>query len=144
MNLSSKTVILTSCFFIPVFLVGFAHNHLVFFQRTKSSSGLTEAELHARGALPHAGMPLTSHMMHGSVQFYPSLPVIDSEMTPPTSPAYITAQMKSLEQGSTSKLASAGAGAAGVHHGVPYTVPNNGSPITDAQAAHARLHRYVV
>jgi len=111
--------------------------------RTKSSSGLTEAELHARGALPPHGVPLTSHMMHGSLQFYPSLPVIDSEMTPPTSPAYITAQMKTLEQGSTGKLASA-SGVAAMHHGVPYTVPNNGSPITDAQAAHARLHRYAV
>ena len=59
----------------------------------------SEAELRARAtaaaAGQHAGLPIgaTSHILPGTLPFYPSLPVIDSEFPPPTSPAYISAQV---------------------------------------------------
>ncbi|XP_074658965.1 histone deacetylase 9-like [Tubulanus polymorphus] len=65
------------------------------------TSSASEAELRAMAAA-RFGLPLTGHMLSSSLPFYPSLPVIDGEVTPPTSPAYITAQMKALEaQGQT-------------------------------------------
>ena len=99
----------------------------------------SEAELRARAAA-HYGMPLTAHMLHGTLPFYPSLPVIDSEFTPPGSPAYLN-QIKALEQAhSTGKLTQSQVASMA---GVPYTVRNNMSmnPITDAQVAQARIHQ---
>ena len=54
----------------------------------------SEAELRARAAAAgQHGMPIAPHMLPGTLPFYPSLPVIDSELPPPTSPAYISAQV---------------------------------------------------
>ncbi|CAH1789296.1 unnamed protein product [Owenia fusiformis] len=99
-----------------------------------SSSSTTaehsEAELRALGAA-RFGLPLTGHMMPSTLPYFPSLPVIDGEHTSPTAPgnqAYLSAQMKALEQTqSPGKMASGFAGSRG---------------ITDAQVAHARLHRH--
>ncbi len=105
--------------------------------QTNNTGVLSEADVRTRAAAQQ-GLPLTHHMLPGgALPYFPSLPVINSEFTPPNSPAYIAAQMKSLEQTqSNNKLA----GSIPLH--MPYTVPNNASPITDAQAAHIRLHRY--
>ena len=100
-------------------------------------AAMSEAELQARAGVVHSGMPMPTHMLPGGhMPYFPSLPVIDSEFTPPNSPAYITAQMKSLEQArSSSKLGGGGAVPA---PGAPYTVPSSG---TEAQGSQTRLHR---
>ncbi|XP_067142081.1 histone deacetylase 4-like isoform X2 [Centruroides vittatus] len=58
---------------------------------------VSEAQVRAM-ATARLGMPLTSHVLHSSLPFYPALPVVDGEFTPPTSPSYIQQQMKGLEQ----------------------------------------------
>uniref|UniRef100_T1JB29 Histone deacetylase n=1 Tax=Strigamia maritima TaxID=126957 RepID=T1JB29_STRMM len=118
-------------------------------------SPATEDQLRALVA-SRLGMPLTCNMLHSStLSFYPVLPgafeivasmcvlqvatnsssidlsAIESEFTPPTSPAYIQQQMKALEQARTSGPSSV---AAGMYH-------QGGGAITDAQVAQARLHR---
>lgn len=106
-----------------------------------------EAELQARVA--HYSLPITPHMLHQSTHPYcPSLPAIDSEFTPPTSPAYINNQMKVLEQGRGGKIPP-NQSATNALASVPYTVPNSmnmkqydsACPITDAQVAQARINR---
>ena len=55
----------------------------------------SEAELRARAAAAgQHGLPIAPHMLPGTLPFYPSLPVIDSDLPPPTSPAYISAQVR--------------------------------------------------
>ncbi|GFV58778.1 histone deacetylase 4 [Trichonephila clavipes] len=71
------------------------------------------------------GMPLTSNVLH-SLAYYPALPVIDGDFTPPTSPGYM--QPTKLLDGST--------GLSGMLRVYPAT-------ITDAQVAQARLHRTI-
>ncbi|XP_022235146.1 histone deacetylase 4-like, partial [Limulus polyphemus] len=44
----------------------------------KGMSAMSEAQLRATAAA-RLGVPLTSHMLHSSLPFYPSLPVIDGE-----------------------------------------------------------------
>ncbi|GFU59777.1 histone deacetylase 4 [Nephila pilipes] len=71
------------------------------------------------------GMPLTSNVLH-SLAYYPALPVIDGDFTPPTSPGYM--QPTKILDGST--------GLSGMLRVYPAT-------ITDAQVAQARLHRTI-
>ncbi|KAF8791984.1 hypothetical protein HNY73_003638 [Argiope bruennichi] len=71
------------------------------------------------------GMPLTTNVLH-SLGYYPALPVIDGDFTPPTSPGYM--QPTKILDGST--------GLSGMLRVYPAT-------ITDAQVAQARLHRTI-
>ncbi|GAB6026765.1 Histone deacetylase 4, variant 2 [Chamberlinius hualienensis] len=103
---------------------------------TSSSGGdsnkvtsMSEAQLRAMAA--SLGMPLTGHVLPGILPFYPSLPASEAEFTPPTSPAYIPPQMKSLELSRITGNSTAGIGSS-LYPGIP---------ITDAQVAHARLYR---
>ncbi len=69
-------------------------------------AGETEPLPGAPGSVPCAGLPLAPppphHLVHPAAAavppgaFYPSLPVIDSELPPPNSPAYITAQVTTI------------------------------------------------
>jgi histone deacetylase 4/5 len=92
-------------------------------------------------------MPLnTCHAHHSSsaLPFYPSLPVIEGEFTPPTSPSYIQQQMKVLEQTRNSQTlvtqssVSPASSITSGYSGYPYPP---GSVITDQQVAQARLQR---
>ncbi|KAG8186124.1 hypothetical protein JTE90_022713 [Oedothorax gibbosus] len=69
------------------------------------------------------GMPLTSNFLH-SLAYYPALPVIDGDFTPPTSPGYSQPPK----------------GADGSPTGMFRVYPTT---ITDAQVAQARLHRTI-
>ncbi|XP_042904634.1 histone deacetylase 4 isoform X2 [Parasteatoda tepidariorum] len=71
------------------------------------------------------GMPLTSNVLH-SLTYYPALPVIDGDFTPPTSPGYI--QPTKILDGST---------------GITSMLRVYPTTITDAQVAQARLHRTI-
>lgn len=95
----------------------------------KSLVATSEAQVRAMAA-SRLGIPLTSHMLHSSLPFFPALPVIDGEFTS-TSPVYIEHRMKLLEQARTSNIAV-----------VPNIYPP-GTVITDAQVAQARLHRNI-
>ncbi|XP_013777776.1 histone deacetylase 4-like [Limulus polyphemus] len=101
----------------------------------KGMSSVSEAQVRAMAAA-RLGVPLTSHMLHSSLPFYPSLPVIDGEFTPPTSPSYVQQHMKALEQARSSAQVPQAYGAPGM-----YTY---GSVITGAQVAQARLHRNIL
>ncbi|XP_024939817.1 histone deacetylase 4 isoform X4 [Cephus cinctus] len=78
---------------------------------------VSEAEVRA-AFTARLGMPLTGQMLPGTLPFYPSLTVIEGE------PTYIHKQMQNLEQPSRQHP---------LYHGP--------APITDAQVAHARLHK---
>ncbi|KFM68134.1 hypothetical protein X975_27199, partial [Stegodyphus mimosarum] len=71
-------------------------------------------------------MPLSTNVLH-SLAYYPALPVIDADFTPPTSPGYI--QPAKILDGST-----------GLSSGMLRVYP---ATITDAQVAQARLHRTI-
>ncbi|XP_054163857.1 histone deacetylase 4-like isoform X2 [Oppia nitens] len=93
-------------------------------------------------------MPLNIHPGHHStagLPFYPSLPVIEGEFTPPTSPGYIQQQMKVLEQTTNrvpAQTITGGTTGNSSISGYPYPPPPPGSVvITDQQVAQARLQR---
>lgn len=68
----------------------------------KLLSSMSEAQLRAMAAA-RLGLPLVSHhVLQPSLPFCSQLPVIDGEVTPPTSPVYGQAQMRNLEQGPSS------------------------------------------
>ncbi|CAG2109081.1 unnamed protein product, partial [Medioppia subpectinata] len=89
-------------------------------------------------------MPMnTIHAHHSSsgLPFYPSLPVIEGEFTPPTSPGYIQQQMKVLEQTRVSQpIPISQSSAVTSITGTIYPYPP-GSVLTDSQVAQARLQR---
>ncbi|XP_043229076.1 histone deacetylase 4-like isoform X5 [Amphibalanus amphitrite] len=91
---------------------------------TAVSSGSSEGEPSRPGPYPPL-IPIGAPMM--TAPFFPILPVIDSECTPPTSPAYIRKQMESLEQVRNPLLGG--------------LYPQHG--ITCAEAAQARLGRTI-
>ncbi|XP_076360796.1 histone deacetylase 4-like isoform X3 [Tachypleus tridentatus] len=98
----------------------------------KGMLAVSEAQLRATAAA-RLGIPLTSHMLHSSLPFCPSLPVIDGEFTPPTTSSYLqqnSEQARSLEQ---------------VHQacGGLSTMCTSGSVITNTQVVPARLHRSI-
>ncbi|XP_076326697.1 histone deacetylase 4-like isoform X4 [Tachypleus tridentatus] len=97
--------------------------------------GLSEAQVRAMAAA-RLGVPLTSHILHSSLPFYPSLPVIDGEFTPLTSASYIQQHIKTLEQARNSGHVPQICGAPSILPGMYMT----GNVITDAQVAQARLH----
>ncbi|XP_076319708.1 histone deacetylase 4-like isoform X3 [Tachypleus tridentatus] len=104
----------------------------------KGLSSVSEAQVRAMAAA-RLGVPLTSHMLHSSLPFYPSLPVIDGEFTPPTSPSCIQQHRKTLEQARSS-------GHVPQICGTPSIIPGMYMPsnvITDAQVAQACLHRNI-
>ena len=85
---------------------------------------VSEAEVRA-AFTARLGMPLTGQMLPGTLPFYPSLTVIEGD------PAYIHKQMQSMEQQQQQQQQQQGS-----RHSSIY-----GSPITDTQVAHARLHK---
>ncbi|XP_064648608.1 histone deacetylase 4-like isoform X2 [Lineus longissimus] len=109
----------------------------------------SEAELRAMAAA-RLGLPLTGHMLTTLPYFTPSLPVIDGEFTPPNSPAYISAQIKALEQQQQQQQqqgALAGAKPTGpsplLMGGVAMMDTSTSSQQTpQQQVAQARLHRH--
>ncbi|XP_022251824.1 histone deacetylase 4-like isoform X3 [Limulus polyphemus] len=106
---------------------------------TIEGKGMSEAQVRAMAAA-RLGVPLTSHMLHSSLPFYPSLPVIDGEFTPLTSPSYIQQHIKTLEQARNSGQVPQICGAPSILPGMYMT----GNVITDAQVAQARLHRNIL
>lgn len=81
---------------------------------------VSEAEVRA-AFTARLGMPLTGQMLSGTLPFYPTLPVIEGEYS---SASFVHKQMCSLEQARPC---------------LPTIYP--GTPITDAQVAHARLNK---
>ncbi|XP_071630350.1 histone deacetylase 4 isoform X6 [Temnothorax longispinosus] len=103
-----------------------------------SSSGtklapVSEAEVRA-AFTARLGMPLTGQMLHSNLPFYPSLTVIEGE------PTYIHKQIQqNLQEQATPP--SATVGGSRQHPATAAAVYHTAAPITDTQAAHARLQK---
>ncbi|KAG1678324.1 Histone deacetylase 4 [Nymphon striatum] len=94
-----------------------------------ATTTVSEAQIRAMAAA-RFGAPLTSNSLFGPLPYYPSLPVIEGEFTPPTSPVFVSPSNKDRSAPSLSQV-------------IPGQYPVPGAGISDAQVAQVKFPRSV-